>query len=92
MADTRLLKSKIEPYVRTWLAEKFGKPFHSEFLPLSSAKDRSAKHEFDAVSNTFGVETHGDKRGRRPEFPRFTVVRSTGANAERENGAFGSYI
>ncbi len=27
MADTTPLKEKVEPYVRTWLATKFGKPF-----------------------------------------------------------------
>ena len=32
MADTRILKSKIEDYVRDWLKVKFGQPFHSSFL------------------------------------------------------------
>ncbi len=53
MANTAILKTKVEPYVRDWLASKFGKPFSSEFLPLTGAKGRdgkSAKHEFDAVS------------------------------------------
>ena len=27
MADTRILKSKIEDYVREWLKQKFGQPF-----------------------------------------------------------------
>lgn len=35
MADTRILESKIEDFVRSWLAEKFGQPFRLEFLPLS---------------------------------------------------------
>ncbi len=42
MANTRFLKEKVEPYVRTWLTNKFGKPFHSEFLTLSGVKDRPA--------------------------------------------------
>ena len=50
MADTSPLKSKVEPYVRNWLADKFGKPFQSECMSLSGVKDRPAKHEFDAVS------------------------------------------
>ncbi len=72
MADTRFLKTKIEPYVRDWLANKFGKPFRSEFLSLSAVKDRPAKHEFDAVSEdrkivcgikTASWTTSGGKRG-----------------------------
>jgi hypothetical protein len=50
MANTTLLKTKVEPYVRTWLAKRFGQPFHKEFLVLKCVKDRAAKHEFDAVS------------------------------------------
>ena len=53
MANTTLLKTKVEDHVRTWLASKFGKPFHSEPLPLLGAKGREgkpAKHGFDAVS------------------------------------------
>lgn len=52
MANTNafLKKERVEPFVRTWLASKFGKPFHSEFLPLAGTKCRAAKHEFDAVS------------------------------------------
>jgi hypothetical protein len=42
MANTTRLKTKIEPYVRTWLANKFGKPFRNEFLQLSGVKDRPA--------------------------------------------------
>jgi hypothetical protein len=72
MADTRLLKSKIEPFVRDWLAQKFGQPFHSEFLTLSGVKDGSGHHEFDAVSEdkkivcsikTASWKTSGGKRG-----------------------------
>lgn len=72
MADTTRLKSKIEPFVRSWLAEKFGQPFHSEFLKLSGVEDRPAKHEFDAVSEdrkivcgikTASWTTSGGKRG-----------------------------
>lgn len=72
MADTRALKSEIEPYVCTWLTNKFGKPFQSEFLTLSGVKDRPARHEFDAVSEdrkivcgikTASWTTSGGKRG-----------------------------
>src|SRR5207245_2680522 len=72
MADTTYLKSKVEEYVRAWLAQKFGKPFRSEFLPLSRVKDRPAKHGFDAVSEgrtivcgikTASWTTSGGKRG-----------------------------
>jgi hypothetical protein len=50
MADTRFLKSKVEPYVRDWLAQRFGRPFRSEFVELSGVEGAPAKHEFDAVS------------------------------------------
>lgn len=50
VADTTRIKSKVEPYVRTWLAAKFGQPFHSEPLTLKGVRDGPAKHEFDAVS------------------------------------------
>ena len=50
MANTNFLKERVEPHVRQWLANKFGQPFHSEFLILSRVKDRAATHEFDAVS------------------------------------------
>ncbi len=72
MADTTLLKSKIEPYVRDWLADKFGQPFLSAFLPLSRVKGNPGKHEFDAVSEdrkiicgikTASWKTKGGKRG-----------------------------
>jgi len=72
MADTRLLKSKIEPYVRSWLAERFSQSFRSEFLELSGVKDRPAEHEFDAVSEdrkivcgikTASWTTSGGRRG-----------------------------
>ncbi len=50
MANTHKVKILVEPYVRTWLANKFGKPFRSEFLRTSRIKDRPAKQEFDTVS------------------------------------------
>jgi len=50
MADTRILKTKIEPDVRGWLSKKLGKPFRSEFLIPSRVKDKLARHEFDALS------------------------------------------
>ncbi len=72
MADTQFLKFKIEPYVRDRLAERFGKPFRSEFLELSGVEGAPANHEFDAVSDdrkvvcgikTASWTTSGGKRG-----------------------------
>jgi hypothetical protein len=75
MANTNALKRNVEPYVREWLASKFGKPFRSEFLPFTGAKGREgnpARHEFDAVSEdrkivcgikTASWKTSSGKRG-----------------------------
>ena len=72
MANTNFLKEKVEPYVREWLVQKFGKPFKKEFLPLIRVKDKAKKHEFDAVSDDKGIvcgiktaswKTSGGKRG-----------------------------
>ncbi len=72
MANTTFLKTKVEDYVRSWLADKFGKPFHSELLFLTQVKNPAAKHEFDAVSEdrkivcsikTASWTTSGGKRG-----------------------------
>jgi len=50
MANTTLLKTRVEDHVRRWLAIKFGMPFRSEFLFLSRVNGKAARHEFDAVS------------------------------------------
>jgi hypothetical protein len=72
MANTIFLKTKVEDYVRSWLADKFGTPFHSEFLFLARVQNRAARHEFDAVSEdkkivcaikTASWTTSGGKRG-----------------------------
>ena len=72
MADTRILKSKIEDYVRDWLKVKFGQPFHSKFLALCGVEGKPRTHEFDAVSEdgaivcsikTASWKTSGKKRG-----------------------------
>ncbi len=72
MANTTLLKTKVEEHVRSWLTQKFGKLFRSEFLELSGVKGHPAKHEFDAVSEdrkivcgikTASWTTSGGKRG-----------------------------
>jgi len=72
MANTTLLKTKVEDHVRLWLGTKFGKSFHSVFLSLSRVKGTAAKHEFDAVSQdekivcaikTASWKTSGGKRG-----------------------------
>src|SRR5579859_5749518 len=47
MADTNVLKTRVEPYVRSWLEARYGQQFHSEFLPLAGCAGR---HEFDAIS------------------------------------------
>lgn len=38
MADTRILKTKVEDNVRTWLKEKFGQPFTSQDLTLTGVQ------------------------------------------------------
>ncbi len=72
MADTSLLKTKVENRVRTWLANKFSQSFHSVSLLLTRVKDQPARHEFDAVSEdkrivcaikTASWKTSGGKRG-----------------------------
>ncbi len=51
MADTRVLKLKVEPFVRERLEAEFGQPFSQQFLPIGTRADGSeAMHEFDAVS------------------------------------------
>lgn len=66
IAAIRLLRSKIEPYVPTRLAERLGKPFRSESLQLSGIKDGLARHEVDAVSEdrkiVCGIETASWRR------------------------------
>jgi len=73
MADTRILKSKIEDYVRDWLKVKFGQPFHSKFLALCGVEGKPRTHEFAAVSEDGAIvcsikkphhgKTSGKKRG-----------------------------
>jgi hypothetical protein len=47
MANTHLLKTRVEPFVREWLSGQYGQGFTSEFLSLTGC---SGVHEFDAVS------------------------------------------
>jgi hypothetical protein len=47
VANTHPIKTEIEPYVRDWLAEKFGISFHKKFVQLAECE---GLHEFDAVS------------------------------------------
>jgi hypothetical protein len=67
MANTTFLKEKVEPHVREWLAEKFGKPFGSKFLPLVRVEGTAKTHEFDAVSEdkkiVCGIKTASWKTG-----------------------------
>jgi hypothetical protein len=46
MANTSLLRYKVEPYIRTQLEDEFGQPFRSLRLQLRGGATR----EFDAVS------------------------------------------
>lgn len=47
MADTHLLKTHVEPYVRQWLSDRYSQTFSRELLQLAGC---SGVHEFDAVS------------------------------------------
>jgi hypothetical protein len=46
MANMHLLKTRVEPYVRLWLSERYSQAFSREFLQLAGC---SGFHEFDAV-------------------------------------------
>ena len=46
MANTALMKTLVEPYVRIQLETEYGQPFSQQFLVLPSG----GQHEFDAVS------------------------------------------
>jgi len=48
LANTNLIKSKIHPYVRSWLKDQYAVEFGKNALPL---RDCEGKHEFDAVSS-----------------------------------------
>jgi len=72
MADTRVLKSRVEDYVRNWLQQKFGKQFRKDRLLLTGVQGEPKTHEFDAVSEdntivcgvkTSSWKTSGGKRG-----------------------------
>ncbi len=72
MADTRVLKSRVEDYVRDWLQQKFGRQFRSDRVPLTGVQGEPKAHEFDAVSEdnaiicgvkTSSWKTSGGKRG-----------------------------
>jgi hypothetical protein len=47
MANTHLLKTRVEPHVREWLTQQYSQRFSSEFLQLAGC---CGFHEFDAVS------------------------------------------
>lgn len=53
MANTALMKTLVEPYVRMQLQEEYGQPFGQKFLDLPGG----AKHEFDAVSADGSIVT-----------------------------------
>jgi len=48
LANTELIKSKIHPYVRDWLEQKYGVKFGRSRLPLRGC---AGVHYFDAVSS-----------------------------------------
>ena len=73
MADTRVLKHRVEPFVREELEAEYGQPFNQQFLPVGRRADGSAAmHEFDAVSAdrriVAGIKSSSGKTsgGRRP--------------------------
>jgi hypothetical protein len=47
MADTNIIRAKVEPFVCDWLRRKFGVSFSREKLLL---KECESNHQFDAVS------------------------------------------
>jgi hypothetical protein len=53
VANTSLLKTLVEPYVREQLEKEYGRPFFQRFLPLPG----SGLHEFDAVSEDRTIVT-----------------------------------
>ena len=55
MADTTVLKSEVEDYVRAWLQQKFGKPFRKDKLALVGVQGVPKTHEFDGVSEDRAV-------------------------------------
>lgn len=72
MANTTVLKSKVEDYVRNWLQQKFGRQFRSDRVRLTGVQGEPKTHEFDAVSEdnsiicgvkTSSWKTSGGKRG-----------------------------
>lgn len=46
MANTMVMKRKVEDFVRAALCEEYGQPFETRFLRLTTG----GRHEFDAVS------------------------------------------
>jgi len=52
MANTRAIKTYVEPYVRLWLESQFpGHSFNEQAVPLLRKSDGTyAEHRFDAVS------------------------------------------
>jgi hypothetical protein len=51
VADTGVLKHRVEPFVTERLEAGFGQPFSQQCLPIGRRADGSvAMHEFDAVS------------------------------------------
>ncbi len=72
MANTQILISEVESFVRDWLEARFGQPFSSRFLGLRGVQGEAKAHEFDAVSKdesivcgikTASWKTSGGKRG-----------------------------
>jgi hypothetical protein len=53
MANTALIKTLVEPYVREHLEREYGQPFAQQFLDLPGG----GRHEFDAVSRDRTIVT-----------------------------------
>ncbi len=73
MANTQILKKKVEPFVRQWLKERFRVSFESKEIVLTRSQKPNGKHEFDAVSKdkriVAGIISAGGKtsRGKNPQ-------------------------
>ena len=49
MANTTVLKSKVEDYVRNWLQQKFGRQFRSDRVRLTGVQGEPKTHEFERL-------------------------------------------
>jgi hypothetical protein len=52
MADTNIIRTQVEPFVRDWLQQKFGVSFKRQRIALKGCE---GDHQFDAVSEDLGI-------------------------------------